>query len=617
MARSPLSLLAGLLPALTAALLTGCGSGGNPMSNPAPPPPPPGSYLGPSFSVDVLAAGKPIAGAQVQFLAAGSTGNGLAPTALLTTLPTTGASGAATIPATYGCPSASSFVYLVAAQGTVAGSSSPNQNIFLLTAIGTCGSIQSGSRFTLNEATTVAGVAALHQFLAPGGLIGASATNANGLGNAFATASTIADPVSGAAPGSSLPGNAVLSSATVNSLANLLNACIISAPACSTLYSTVGNSSGAPADTLEALRFIFDSPANQVEALFTQSQSSAAYQPALARAPSDWTLFETLSGGGLDSPTGIGVDSTGAVWVANYFNVASKFSPLGAPVFADGISGYGLNNSYGLAIDMNNNAWIPNQQPLTGSGIGSVSEFSPNGSSLAGNGFVNGGMNYPIALAIDPNGTVWVVDYGNSALTLLDSSGAPLSGQIGYTSATLAVPVSVAVDSHHFGWVGDLSDTVINKVSPDGTFTPVDCCDGAYGIALDQQNNVWVANYYGNSVSLVSESGTVLSNGGFNAADSLDHPQAIAVDGAGNIWVANFRAPYLSELAGSQATIPGAPLTPVTGVGANASLLEAIALAIDASGNVWVSNEGSDTVTKFIGLARTVKTPLSGNPVAP
>ncbi len=46
-------------------------------------------------------------------------------------------------------------------------------------------------------------------------------------------------------------------------------------------------------------------------------------------------------------------------------------------------------------------------------------------------------------------------------------------------------------------------------------------------------------------------------------------------------------------------------------------MLEAFALAIDASGNLWVTNFGNDTLTEFVGLATPVKTPLLGPPQAP
>lgn len=96
-----------------------------------------------------------------------------------------------------------------------------------------------------------------------------------------------------------------------------------------------------------------------------------------------------------------------------------------------------------------------------------------------------------------------------------------------------------------------------------------------------------------------------------------DVAHGIAVDGAGTVWVTNYRAPYLTELAGAGANAPGAALSPARGLGGDAGLLEAYGLAVDASGNVWVSSAGSDTVTKFIGLAVPVKTPLLGLPRVP
>jgi hypothetical protein len=40
-------------------------------------------------------------------------------------------------------------------------------------------------------------------------------------------------------------------------------------------------------------------------------------------------------------------------------------------------------------------------------------------------------------------------------------------------------------------------------------------------------------------------------------------------------------------------------------------------VAIDSSGNVWVTNETGDSVTELIGVAAPVKTPLIGPPQLP
>jgi hypothetical protein len=63
-------------------------------------------------------------------------------------------------------------------------------------------------------------------------------------------------------------------------------------------------------------------------------------------------------------------------------------------------------------------------------------------------------------------------------------------------------------------------------------------------------------------------------------------------------------------------------MSPAAGFGADASLIAPSALAIDASGNVWVSNQGQNatkqfTITEFLGAATPVKTPVIGPPQLP
>ncbi len=525
------------------------------------------------------------------------------------------------------------MLYLVARGGQV-GSGPANSGIGLATAIGVCSQLSTSTttQFTIDEVTTVASVWALSQFMAQGGVVGASSTNAKGLANAFATAANLADPAAGVSPGTGFPVTGKSPAGKINALANLLNACVVysgasgSSNPCDKLFSLTGSSgSSVPTNTLDAALNLARNPGLNVSALYTQSLLSTAFKPSLASAPTDWTVWIIFSGGGMNTPTGIGVDGQGNVWVASYVGVASQFTPIGSPVFASGITGSGLRSSYGLAIDSQNNVWIANTESASSvnKGLGTVTELNSSGQPLSGtNGFSAGGLNAPIAVAIDTNNTAWVVDYGNARVTLLSSTGAPLSGAAGYAAPTLAFPVSVALDANHNGWVGNQNDSGVTRIQADGSQpNGISCCNGPGGIAIDQRGYVWVSNYYGDSVGQLSATGTIVSGG--YTADGLFHPQGIAVDGAGSIWVANVRSsagaanPSLTQLSGSATSSPGRALSPPGGWLADAGMLVPYSLAIDASGNLWISNSGNNTITEVIGLAPPVRTPLNGPPQAP
>ncbi len=314
----------------------------------------------------------------------------------------------------------------------------------------------------------------------------------------------------------------------------------------------------------------------------------------------------------MNGPSSLSIDSQGNVWVANYFGIASLFSNAGTPIFPQGITGNGLQNSYGGAVDVNDTAWMANEESASSvnNGLGSLTLLNNTGSP-AGQ-YVNGGLNFPIAVAFDTSGVAWIVDYGNSHITLLSSSGSSLSGTAGYTSASLEFPSAIATDSKCNAYVANQSSNTITRVIADGSaFTNFVVGQGPASVAVDSADNVWSANFYANSVGLVSPAGTVLSGTGYTGG-GLNAPRAIAVDGNGNAWVASERGSTLAEFAAASSTNPGQLLSPSAGWGADAKLLEPYSLAIDAAGNIWVSNYASNTLTEFIGLAEPVKTPLLG-----
>jgi hypothetical protein len=578
------------------------------------------SVMGAAFSGKVKAGSQPVSGATVQLYAASTAGYGSAGTALLSTALTTDSAGSFTVPAGYACSSSSTRVYVIAKGGSVGASGASNSFVGLMAALGSCGGVVPGATVVVNEVTTVASVAALAAFYSSGGNVGSSSTNAAGLANAFGTANQLANMTTGSSPGASLPTGLNVPSAKINTLSSILNTCTASSggAVCPGVMAGATAPGGTtPTNTLDAAWNILRNPGSNVRAVTALLPGSPAFTPVVASAVPDWTLAVTWSGGGMNLPTAMAFDSSGNAWVASYFSALTELPALGTGGAVQQIASASsvLMDSYGLAVDGSNNIWVANEQSnkSINSGNGNVVKFSNTGQVLSGaNGFSAGGIFFPQGMAADTNGNVWVVDYGNSMISLLSPSGSAVNGATGWGSGQLSLPVAVAVDASHNAWLANQSGSTITHISADGSkVAQVTCCNGASGVAVDQGGNVWVANFFGNSVSEVSSAGTVLLSG--QTGGGVDHPQGIAIDGAGKVWVGNFHAGTLSEFEGYTAAMPGTPLSPAGGLGSDAQLGSPFALAVDQSGNLWVTNSnGANTVTVFIGLASPVKLPLVG-----
>jgi len=607
---------------LSLAAISGCGSSSMPLvsnevskcsgtslTSPAQPTPT-ANYAGTVFTGTVKAGSQPLIGSHVQLYAAGATGNGSTPTALLSAALVTGPNGTFTVPA-YTCPESNSVLYAVATGGNTTVNGASNTAAELAAVVGSCNAVIGSSAVTVDEATTVATAYAMAQFLASGAKIGASATNSSGIGLAAATAANLVNTATGVAPGANFPSTGTAPSAKLNTLANLLNACVVGGPAsvsCTQLFSATAAGGTAPSNTFDAVMNLVKQPGTNVGSLYTLSAGAAAYAPVLTGVPADWVLAVSYGGGGMNDPSALSIDSKGNVWVANYFSIVSAFSNTGAPLAANGFYDTALRDSYGGAVNVLDDFWVVNEEGGS-NGLGSLASITTSGSQGS---FDGGGLNFPLAAAFDPSGVAWIADYGDSSVSLFSPAKASVAGSNGFQSSHLVFPVAVATDADCNAYVANQSTNTITRVAADGSsYVDFVVGNGPSGVAIDASGAVWSANYYGNSVGLVTGGVTVASGSGFTGG-GIDHPQGIAADGAGTIWVANYRGLGFSELAGATASSPGAALSPANGWAADAGMVEPFALAIDASGNIWVSNFGNNTVDEFVGVAVPVKTPLLG-----
>ncbi len=551
------------------------------------------------------------------------------------------------------CPSSSSsdtWIYATVSGGRASGipQGGSNTAIELAAMLGSCANLP--AVITVNELTTIAAAYALNAFIDGDAIAG----SAPGLPNAIATAALLVDPATGAL-GSWLPsaqacaGNAppfnCEAIGKVNALANALAACTAAssptASACAALMAcatanAVDNGAGAcaapdantpPTTIWQAILSITRNPGLVCSSgLFSLAAASTIYAPASPAAPNDWTLSLTFAGGGLSEPTALAIDGRGNIWLANYNNAVSEFSPTGAALSpSGGYTGGGLEESFALAIDAAGHVWVCNEQSsdTVNSGRGTLTELASDGTVLSGaTGFTEGGLDFPVAIAPDSAGHVWVANFGNSTLSEFAGDGTALSPATGFTGGGLSFPIALSFDAAGNIWVANQGANQISAFSSTGTaLSPASGYAGGgldvpQGVAADASGHIWVSNYYSASVSEFNSQGVAVSPAGGYGGAGLATPAGIAIDGAGNVWIANYESASVSELAGAESTAPGSALSPGAGFTAQA-LLQPFALAIDPSGNLWISNFGNDTITEFIGIAAPVGTPLIGAPRAP
>jgi sugar lactone lactonase YvrE len=287
--------------------------------------------------------------------------------------------------------------------------------------------------------------------------------------------------------------------------------------------------------------------------------------------------------------------------------------------------------------------------------------------SRGGDGSLDGGgasasFFSPTATAVDSSGTVYVADTGNNTIRKITPAGVvttlagarrsvntscqPVDGT--GPAATFCSPSGLAVDGSGNVYVADSGDNTIRKVTPAGVVTTLagtayaysgtcQSADGSgatarfclpWGIAIDGSGTLYVTDKGNNAVrkiSLAGASGAVstLATGVVAGSANLGNgPMGIAVDGSGNAWVADNGNSVVLKItpAGVVSTFAGTTYNANNGTacqsandtGSAARFCNPVGVAVDASGNLYVSEDGNATLRKITPAG--VVTTLAGTP---
>lgn len=190
----------------------------------------------------------------------------------------------------------------------------------------------------------------------------------------------------------------------------------------------------------------------------------------------------------------------------------------------------------------------------------------------------------PRAITVDLNGDVWVGGYDANNLTKLNGkTGAKL-----FTVAT-DCPYGATTDIKGNIWVVNRCKGKLSKHrNSDGKIIKVsDAADG-YGIATDLNGQVWVARYGGGCVHRYDNNGNPLGCADVSS-QGCKNPRGLAVDGDNNLWVACSNSPVAVKVSAT-----GQALGKNTTVGSHC-----VGVAVDADGFVWIVARGDATATKI------------------
>ena len=581
---------------------------------------------------------QPVSGATVELFAVGTGGNGSAATNILSQPVMTDAHGSFGLTGDYTCASPTEQVYLVARGGNPGFAGNVNNTaLVMLDALGSCvGLISNPNAYVyVNEVSTVAAVYALAPFMTAYDHIGASATNTAGISNAFLNAQLLASTSDGQL--ATLPSNLKTEQGKLYSLANAMASCVntTGGSACIPLFSAASASGvAAPTDTVGALLNIVKHPGNNVADIFDLTPPTPPYAGGLTRAPNDWTMSLTVTGGGLYEPTALAVDGSGNVWVTNFGGPGLTgnnpigvvaYSPQGTPFNGTPFASNEQTEVYGLTLDRNGDVWVTSEENVSHNGTyGSIAKISGASSAAPGTPlgqFYDNTLDFPESIASDPStGDILVGNYAGSTATVYDINGNYVNDVGAYHAA---FPDDVTSDGAGGVWLANQGDYTITHVAADGTANGTvqrpTCCSEANTVALDPQGDVWVTNFGqidGNyTFSEVSSTGGVIIQD--KAVPGLSTPGGAAVDAGGQFWVLNYHDGSFIGIAGNNTTVPVGTGLSSAALGGDAALIEPYAIAPDPSGNLWVSNRAENSLVMFFGLATPTAAPATPRPSAP
>jgi uncharacterized protein (TIGR03437 family) len=359
----------------------------------------------------------------------------------------------------------------------------------------------------------------------------------------------------------------------------------------------------------------------------------------------------------LNGPTGVAVDFAGniyftegsigtgtglaqgdfRIWKVSPEIVLTVFAGTGdASYSGDGAASASaqLNNPTALALDAEGNLYIADARNHR------VRRVTPGGviTTVAGNGnpgFSGDGgpaakaqLSSPQGVAVDAAGYIVIADTGNSRIRKVAPDGTINSyignGNSSYFGdglrdfqASINHPRGVAVDAGGAVYIADTLNNAVRKVGTDGIIRTIAgtglagfagdgvqataaLLNGPTGVAVDTAGNIYIADGDNQRLRKIGIDGVITT-----AASFVANPQSVATDAVGNVYVTAGADHRVWLLAGNRnaAPIAGTGDCCYSGDGGpalNAQMYNPAGVAVDRSGNVYVSDAAANAVRVLV-----------------
>jgi uncharacterized protein (TIGR03437 family) len=300
----------------------------------------------------------------------------------------------------------------------------------------------------------------------------------------------------------------------------------------------------------------------------------------------------------------------------------------------------------GVAVDANGNLYIAdlyNDRIRKVDTNGMITTFAGRfGGVFSGDGgpATEAGLFDVAGVAVDAAGAVYIADMDNFRVRKVDTTGkistVAGNGSFGFTGdnvpatqTALSSPTAVAVDGAGNLYIADLFNYRVRKVNPQGIITTVagtgvagNSGDGGLAtqarfetpesVAVDRAGNLYIADSANHVVRKVDTAGIISAfagngQGGFSGDNGqarqarLSAPRGVAVDAAGNVYISDAGNDRIRRVDknGVITTIAGNGQTGYNGDGTlatQASFFEPVGLAVDPYGVIYIADSYNDRV---------------------